>query len=118
MNLAHEEKYAGHPILRLFTRPEEMENGTYMRISKEDVTHMRAPSGKKLTHDALNVALSLHERHCFHLAVATDGAKKGGNKDRGETHRLSETTYGVWQGPQSEEILKTNGGKRQHCRKG
>eukprot|EP00965_Chrysotila_dentata_P222748 6193155-Pleurochrysis_carterae.AAC.1 len=27
MNLAHEEKYAGHPILRLFTQPEEMENG-------------------------------------------------------------------------------------------
>eukprot|EP00965_Chrysotila_dentata_P116415 3848349-Pleurochrysis_carterae.AAC.1 len=31
MDLAHEEKYAGHPILRLFTRPEEMENGIYMR---------------------------------------------------------------------------------------
>eukprot|EP00965_Chrysotila_dentata_P139394 4609130-Pleurochrysis_carterae.AAC.1 len=31
MDLAHEERYAGHPILRLFTRPEEMENGIYMR---------------------------------------------------------------------------------------
>eukprot|EP00965_Chrysotila_dentata_P049860 1652907-Pleurochrysis_carterae.AAC.1 len=27
MDIAHEEMYAGHPILRLFTRPEEMENG-------------------------------------------------------------------------------------------
>eukprot|EP00965_Chrysotila_dentata_P124747 4124100-Pleurochrysis_carterae.AAC.1 len=40
MDLAHEEKYAGHPILRLFTRPEEVENGTYMHLSKEDVVHM------------------------------------------------------------------------------
>eukprot|EP00965_Chrysotila_dentata_P004010 130375-Pleurochrysis_carterae.AAC.1 len=40
MDIAHEEKYAGHPILRLFTRPEEMENGTYMHLSKEDVAHM------------------------------------------------------------------------------
>eukprot|EP00965_Chrysotila_dentata_P110447 3649272-Pleurochrysis_carterae.AAC.1 len=50
--------------------------------------------------------MSLHERHSFHLAVATDRAKKGGTKDRGETQRLSETTYGVWQGPESVEILK------------
>eukprot|EP00965_Chrysotila_dentata_P150677 4977856-Pleurochrysis_carterae.AAC.1 len=46
MDLAHEEKYAGHPILRLFTRPEEMEDGTYMRVAKEDVTHMNTASGK------------------------------------------------------------------------
>eukprot|EP00965_Chrysotila_dentata_P187915 6172421-Pleurochrysis_carterae.AAC.1 len=105
MDLAHEEKYAGHPILRLFTRPEEMEDGTYMRVTKEDVTHLNAASGKKLTYDTLNVALTLHERHTFHLAVATDGAKKGGTKDRGEPQRLSETTYGVWQGPESAEIL-------------
>eukprot|EP00965_Chrysotila_dentata_P056410 1871871-Pleurochrysis_carterae.AAC.1 len=83
-----------------------MENGTYMRMSKEDFTHLKAPSGKKLTYDTLNVAMSLHERHNFHLAVATDGAKKGGNKDRGETQRLSETTYGAWQGPESAEILR------------
>eukprot|EP00965_Chrysotila_dentata_P183007 6043235-Pleurochrysis_carterae.AAC.1 len=56
MDLAHEEKCAGHPILRLFTRPEEMENGRYMRVSKEDVTYMNAASGKKLTYDTLNVA--------------------------------------------------------------
>eukprot|EP00965_Chrysotila_dentata_P167070 5517080-Pleurochrysis_carterae.AAC.1 len=106
MNLAHEEKYAGHPILRLFTRPEEMENGIYMRMSKEDVAHMRAESGKKLTYDTLNVALTIHERHNFHLAVATDGSKKEWIKDRGETQKLSETTYGAWQGPESAEILK------------
>eukprot|EP00965_Chrysotila_dentata_P169808 5604837-Pleurochrysis_carterae.AAC.1 len=62
-----------------------MENGTYMRVSKEGVTHMNAASGKKLTYDTINVAMTLHERHTFHLAVATDGAKKGGTKDRGET---------------------------------
>eukprot|EP00965_Chrysotila_dentata_P151799 5016302-Pleurochrysis_carterae.AAC.1 len=106
MNLAHDEKYAGHPILKLFTRPEEMENGTYMRMVKEDVTHMNSASGKKLTYDTLNVAMTLHERHTFHLAVATDGSKKGGNMDRGETQRLSETTYGVWQGPESAMILQ------------
>eukprot|EP00965_Chrysotila_dentata_P145836 4817976-Pleurochrysis_carterae.AAC.1 len=52
--------------------------------------------------------MTLHERHehDFHLAVATDGAKKGGNKDGGETQRLSETTYGVWQGPESATILR------------
>eukprot|EP00965_Chrysotila_dentata_P184098 6078766-Pleurochrysis_carterae.AAC.1 len=104
-NLAHDEKYAGHPILRLFTRPAEMENGTYTRITKEEVAHMNAASGKKLTYDALNVAMKLHERHTFHVAVATDGAKKGGNKDRVEPQRLSETTYGVWQGPESATIL-------------
>eukprot|EP00965_Chrysotila_dentata_P025444 845662-Pleurochrysis_carterae.AAC.4 len=27
--------------------------------------------------------MSLHERHTFHLAIATDGAKKGGTKDMG-----------------------------------
>eukprot|EP00965_Chrysotila_dentata_P076257 2518656-Pleurochrysis_carterae.AAC.1 len=53
MDLAHEEKYAGHPILRLFTRPEEMEDGTYMSVTKGDVTHMNTASGKKLTYDTL-----------------------------------------------------------------
>eukprot|EP00965_Chrysotila_dentata_P017788 591787-Pleurochrysis_carterae.AAC.2 len=106
MDLAHEEKYAEHPIFRLFTQPEEMENGTYMRLSKEDVTHMNSASGKKLAYDTLEVAMSLHERYTFHLAVATDGAKKGGTKCRGETHRLSATTYGVWQGPDSAEIFR------------
>eukprot|EP00965_Chrysotila_dentata_P241999 6204632-Pleurochrysis_carterae.AAC.4 len=105
MNPAHDEKYAGHPILRLFTRPAEMENGIYMRMSKEEVAHMNAASGKKLTYDTLNVPMKLHERHTFHLSVATDGAKKGGNKDRGESQRISETTYGVWQGPESAMIL-------------
>eukprot|EP00965_Chrysotila_dentata_P228514 6196646-Pleurochrysis_carterae.AAC.1 len=56
MNLAHKEKYAEHPILRLFTQPEEMKNGIYMRMSKEDVAHVKAASGKKLTCDTLNVA--------------------------------------------------------------
>eukprot|EP00965_Chrysotila_dentata_P176505 5828216-Pleurochrysis_carterae.AAC.1 len=84
MDPAHEEKYATHPILRLFTRPTELENGTYMRMTKEDVEHMNTTSGKKLTLDTLNVAMTLHERHNFHMAVATDGAKKGGTKDRGE----------------------------------
>eukprot|EP00965_Chrysotila_dentata_P086844 2866153-Pleurochrysis_carterae.AAC.1 len=107
MNPAHDEKYARHPILRLFTRPEEMENGRCIRIAKEDVAHMNSTSGKKLTYDTLNVALKLHERHTFHLAVATDGSKKGGSKDRGEVQRLSETTYGVWQGPDSAAILKS-----------
>eukprot|EP00965_Chrysotila_dentata_P116068 3837035-Pleurochrysis_carterae.AAC.2 len=44
MNPAHEEKYAGHPILRLFIRPAEMENGRYMWMAKEDVAHMNAAS--------------------------------------------------------------------------
>eukprot|EP00965_Chrysotila_dentata_P131081 4333143-Pleurochrysis_carterae.AAC.1 len=67
---------------------------------------MNSVSGKKLTYDTLKVAMSLHERHSFHLAVATDGAKKGGTKARGETQRLAATTYGVWQGPESAEILR------------
>eukprot|EP00965_Chrysotila_dentata_P117752 3891085-Pleurochrysis_carterae.AAC.1 len=54
MNSAYEEKYAGHPILRLFTRPAEMEDGTYMRTTKEDMTHMNTMSGKKLSYDTLN----------------------------------------------------------------
>eukprot|EP00965_Chrysotila_dentata_P213555 6187691-Pleurochrysis_carterae.AAC.1 len=106
MDLAHEEKYAGHQILRLFTRPEEMENGIFLRISKEVVAHMNAASGKKLTYDTLNVAMTLHERYNFHLAVAMDAAKKEGTKYRGEMHRLSETTYGVCQRPGSAEILR------------
>eukprot|EP00965_Chrysotila_dentata_P170109 5614641-Pleurochrysis_carterae.AAC.1 len=73
MDLAHEEKYAGHPILRLFTRPEEMENGTYMRVAKEDVTHMNAASGKKLTYDTLNLPRM--------------GQKKGEQK-LGESHKV------------------------------
>eukprot|EP00965_Chrysotila_dentata_P000452 15253-Pleurochrysis_carterae.AAC.1 len=119
MNLAHDEKYAGHPILKLFTRPAEMENGKYMRMAKEDVAQMNSASGKKLTYDTLNVAMTLHERHSFHLAVATDGAKKGGSKYRGETQQLSETTYGVWQGPDSAVVLNN---KRKevtvYCRNG
>eukprot|EP00965_Chrysotila_dentata_P187422 6172125-Pleurochrysis_carterae.AAC.1 len=83
MDPAHDEKYAGHPILRLFTRPAEMENGTYMGMAKEDVTNMNSASGKKLTYDTLNVAMTLHERYAFHLAVATDGSKKRGTTDRG-----------------------------------
>eukprot|EP00965_Chrysotila_dentata_P039658 1318081-Pleurochrysis_carterae.AAC.1 len=105
-DLAHEEEYAKHPILRLFTRPEEMENGSYMHMTKEDVSHMNETGGKRLTLKAVQVALSLHERHAFHVAVATDGAKKGGTKDRTEIHRLSATTYGAWQGPESADILR------------
>eukprot|EP00965_Chrysotila_dentata_P078985 2604930-Pleurochrysis_carterae.AAC.2 len=103
--LAHEEEYAEHPILRLFTRPEEMEKGPHKNITTES-RHMNGADGKKHTHETLLVAMSLHEMHDFHLAVATDGAKKGGSKDRTETHRLSETTYGVWQGPESAKILR------------
>eukprot|EP00965_Chrysotila_dentata_P237750 6202101-Pleurochrysis_carterae.AAC.2 len=44
---------AGHPILRLFTRPKEMKNGLYMCMSKEDIGHMNGADGKKLTHDTL-----------------------------------------------------------------
>eukprot|EP00965_Chrysotila_dentata_P147238 4861358-Pleurochrysis_carterae.AAC.1 len=61
-----------------------MENGTYMRMTKEDITHMNTASGKKLTYDTSNVAMTLHERYTFQIAVAADGAKKGGTKDRGE----------------------------------
>eukprot|EP00965_Chrysotila_dentata_P088727 2929050-Pleurochrysis_carterae.AAC.1 len=75
MNPAHEEKYAGHPILRLFTLPAEMENGIYMSMTKEDVAHMNTASGNKLTYDNLNVAITLHERHTSHIAVATDWKK-------------------------------------------
>eukprot|EP00965_Chrysotila_dentata_P054098 1795507-Pleurochrysis_carterae.AAC.1 len=44
---------------------------------------MNGAEGKKLTYEALSAALSLHEIHDFH-----------------------ETTYGVWQGPESARILK------------
>eukprot|EP00965_Chrysotila_dentata_P078918 2601981-Pleurochrysis_carterae.AAC.1 len=67
---------------------------------------MNETGGKKLTQKALQVALSLHERHAFHVAVATDGAKKGGTKDTTEINTFSATTYGAWQGPESAEILR------------
>eukprot|EP00965_Chrysotila_dentata_P090203 2976978-Pleurochrysis_carterae.AAC.1 len=67
---------------------------------------MNERGGKRLTQQALQVALSLHERHAFHVAVATDGAKKGGTKDKTEINRLSATTYGAWQGPESADILR------------
>eukprot|EP00965_Chrysotila_dentata_P175861 5805463-Pleurochrysis_carterae.AAC.1 len=106
MDLAHEEEYAGHPILRLFTRPVENEQGANKMITTEDIRQMNGVEGKKLTCETLEVALSLHEKYDFHIAVATDGAKKGGTKDRTEPQRISETTYGVWQGPDSMKILK------------
>eukprot|EP00965_Chrysotila_dentata_P219107 6190937-Pleurochrysis_carterae.AAC.1 len=77
METAHEEEYAGHPIPRLFTRREEMEKGPNKYIITEDIRHMHGADGKKLTHETLLVAMSSHERHDSHLAVATDGAKKG-----------------------------------------
>eukprot|EP00965_Chrysotila_dentata_P099234 3281361-Pleurochrysis_carterae.AAC.1 len=106
MELAHEEEYAGHPILRLFTRPEQMENGQHTCMSKEDIRHMNGADGKKLTHKTIQVAMALHERHDFHLAVATDGAKKGETQDRMEPQKVSETTYGAWLGPELAEILR------------
>eukprot|EP00965_Chrysotila_dentata_P217310 6189913-Pleurochrysis_carterae.AAC.3 len=106
MDLAHEEEYAGHPILRLFTRPEEIENGPHKDIAIENIRQMNGAEGKKLTYETLLAAMSLHERHDFHIAVATDGAKKGGTKDRMETHRILETIHGVWQGPESAKILR------------
>eukprot|EP00965_Chrysotila_dentata_P160878 5312491-Pleurochrysis_carterae.AAC.2 len=117
MNPAHEEKYAGHPILRLFTRPEEMENGRYIRMATEDVAHMNSASGKKLTYDTLNVAMTLHERHTFHLAVATDGSKRGdpriGGKRKG---RKPHTGCGKDRTRQRYSIA--NGRKRRYYRKG
>eukprot|EP00965_Chrysotila_dentata_P008080 263641-Pleurochrysis_carterae.AAC.2 len=98
MEQAHEEEYAGHPILRLFTRPGEMENGQHTRMSKQDIGHMNGAEGKKLTHKALRVALALHARHNFHLAVATDGAKKG--------ERVTGWSHRAWQGPESAKILR------------
>eukprot|EP00965_Chrysotila_dentata_P169640 5599723-Pleurochrysis_carterae.AAC.1 len=83
-----------------------MENGQQMSISKEDTGHMNGADGKKLTHKALQVAMLFHERYVFHLAVATDRAKRGSIKDRTEAQRLSETTYGVWQGPALAEIIR------------
>eukprot|EP00965_Chrysotila_dentata_P208011 6184462-Pleurochrysis_carterae.AAC.1 len=106
MELAHEEEYAGHPLLRLFTRPEEMENGQHTRMSKADISHMNGADGKKLTHKTLQVAMALHERHDFYLAVATDGAKRGETQDKMESQKISETTYGVWLGPESAGIVR------------
>eukprot|EP00965_Chrysotila_dentata_P137257 4540039-Pleurochrysis_carterae.AAC.2 len=106
MDLAHEAEYAGHPILKLFTRPEEIEQDPHKSVTTEDIRNMNGAAGKKLTHETLSAALSLHEKHDFHVAVATDGAKKGGTNDRMETQRISETTYGVWQGSEAASILK------------
>eukprot|EP00965_Chrysotila_dentata_P246551 6207229-Pleurochrysis_carterae.AAC.1 len=106
MKLAHEEEYAGHPILRLFRRPDEIENGQHTCMSKEDISHMNGADGKKLTHTTLQVAMALHERHDFYSAVATDRAKKGETKDRMESQKISETTYVVWLGPELAEILR------------
>eukprot|EP00965_Chrysotila_dentata_P102450 3382022-Pleurochrysis_carterae.AAC.1 len=96
----------GHPILRLFTRPVENEQGAHKMITTEDTRQMNGAEGKKLTCDTLEVALSLHEKYDFHIAAATNGAKKGGTKDRTEPQRISETTYGIWQGPESAKILR------------
>eukprot|EP00965_Chrysotila_dentata_P039844 1323708-Pleurochrysis_carterae.AAC.1 len=45
MALAHEMEYAGHPILRLFTRPEENEQGLHKIRTSEDVRHVTCQSG-------------------------------------------------------------------------
>eukprot|EP00965_Chrysotila_dentata_P205282 6182867-Pleurochrysis_carterae.AAC.4 len=81
--LAHEEEYAERPILRLVTRQEEMENGTIVHehVKGRHWTYERGER-EKLTYNALQVVMALHQRHTFHLAVATDGAKKEGTKDR------------------------------------
>eukprot|EP00965_Chrysotila_dentata_P026315 872136-Pleurochrysis_carterae.AAC.5 len=50
--------------------------------------------------------MHLHKRHDFHLAVATDGAKKEETKDRMESQKILETTYGAWLGPELAEILR------------
>eukprot|EP00965_Chrysotila_dentata_P141759 4685256-Pleurochrysis_carterae.AAC.3 len=47
MDLAHEEEYAGHPILRLFTRPEEIEKGPHRDITTEDIRQMNGAEGKE-----------------------------------------------------------------------
>eukprot|EP00965_Chrysotila_dentata_P022210 734629-Pleurochrysis_carterae.AAC.1 len=111
MELAHKEEYARHPILRLFTRPEEIENGLYMHMAKENVGHMSGTEGKKVTQRTLQVALLLHERHAVHVAIATNRAKMGGTKDRTEPKRLSETTYGAGHGPDSAGILRNKRGE-------
>eukprot|EP00965_Chrysotila_dentata_P245840 6206805-Pleurochrysis_carterae.AAC.1 len=94
MDLAHEAEYAGHLILRLFTRPKENEQGPHKIITTEDIRQMNGAEGKKLTYEAISAALLLHEKYDFQLAVASDGAKKGGTKYRMETQRISETTCG------------------------
>eukprot|EP00965_Chrysotila_dentata_P030899 1029402-Pleurochrysis_carterae.AAC.1 len=78
-------------------------------MSKEDISHMNGADVKKLTHKTIQVAMALHERHNFHLAVATDGAKKGKTQDRMESQKVLETAYGVRQGPESAEILRGKG---------
>eukprot|EP00965_Chrysotila_dentata_P240715 6203870-Pleurochrysis_carterae.AAC.1 len=48
-------------------------------MAKEDVAHMNAASGKKLTYDTLNIAMTLHERHTY-LPLSSShgwGKKKG-----------------------------------------
>eukprot|EP00965_Chrysotila_dentata_P249600 6208978-Pleurochrysis_carterae.AAC.5 len=76
MNLAHKAKYAGRPILRLFTRLEETEQDPHKIMTPEDIRQMNGAEGKKLTHETFSIALSLNEKYGFHVAVATDGAKK------------------------------------------
>eukprot|EP00965_Chrysotila_dentata_P224719 6194351-Pleurochrysis_carterae.AAC.1 len=85
MNPAHDEKYAGHPILRLFTRPEEMENGKCIRIAKEDVAHMNSAGGKKLTYDTLNLPRMGQKRGDLRIGGKRNGCRKprmGCGKDR------------------------------------
>eukprot|EP00965_Chrysotila_dentata_P254143 6211777-Pleurochrysis_carterae.AAC.6 len=41
-----------------------MENGPYMRMSKEDIGHMNGASGKKLTHDTLQGPESVEILRC------------------------------------------------------
>eukprot|EP00965_Chrysotila_dentata_P065957 2184453-Pleurochrysis_carterae.AAC.2 len=72
MDLAHEVEYAGHPTLKLFTRPEEMESGQYMRMSKDDISYMNSTDGKKITHETLR----------------PETAQKRGAKDRTETQTV------------------------------
>eukprot|EP00965_Chrysotila_dentata_P065594 2173496-Pleurochrysis_carterae.AAC.1 len=83
-----------------------MENDSYMCMSKEYIGHMNWAGRKKLTYETIQVALSLHEKHVFHLAVATDGAKKGEIKTEREQRGCRRPqSYGVWQGRESAKIL-------------
>eukprot|EP00965_Chrysotila_dentata_P059356 1969710-Pleurochrysis_carterae.AAC.1 len=53
MDLAHEAEYAGHPILRLFTRPGEIEQGTNKFVTSEDIRQMNGVGSKKLTYEMI-----------------------------------------------------------------
>eukprot|EP00965_Chrysotila_dentata_P022595 748236-Pleurochrysis_carterae.AAC.1 len=80
-----------------------MEDGTYMQMTKEDITHMNTTSGKKLSYDTLNLPQTEQ--------------KRGGTRTGGRSNGYRKPRMGCGKGRNPRQYSETNGIMRRHCRK-